>query len=281
MENKFIIKKPQLFVPKKRRYIDSFYGHMLIEDFTNLYSIDKKGCEIIENSVFFRHFEKYQFQEELSNIFFALLMEGKAYLKIVHLEESDGYPYRLFLINNRGVFYGMKNAYFITKDYQGRLKIYKVKKTKVKKIDLKKFGLTKYNLRRMFKNLFKLSDMKLLNYSEFVKNNDIENYMKRIDFYALKYTKCVNWNVRGLLNLLLGQNKYYAWHRELEFRILKIKIYRDVVHSVNELAVSLNEEVFFSDKEIEKLLSFYETYRDKFLKNELSMEEMESAVYNL
>lgn len=46
---------------------------MLIEDFTNLYSIDKKGCEIIENSVFFRHFEKYQFQEELSNIFFCFV----------------------------------------------------------------------------------------------------------------------------------------------------------------------------------------------------------------
>lgn len=71
MENKFIIKKPQLFVPKKRRYIDSFYGHMLIEDFTNLYSIDKKGCEIIENSVFLDILKNINFKKNYQ-IFFLL-----------------------------------------------------------------------------------------------------------------------------------------------------------------------------------------------------------------
>ena len=97
----------------------------------------------------------------------------------------------------------------------------------------------------------------------------------------MKYTKRIQWNIRGISNPITGQNLSYAIYRELNFRLLKLEIYLKFIALLNILFSENNIDIQLNTEKINKSLILYTKKLDLFIHNKINSSEITSFLYNI
>lgn len=272
-----ILTEPAVFKGLKDKFQFSYYVSMMSQDFSNLYFISDVYLDRSNNSEHYKYFYDYVFEEDISRIFYTLILEGHVDFELHQVD--DGSKFRIFLINNYLSFQGIKSKFFVVRDFENKIKVYKTSLKNTRKITVESYISSEKKLKKIIKKLHKLDQRENISYGKWIKETDVAEYHFLKDFYALKLTKEINWNIRGLLNPLSCQTEYYALLRELRFRILQINLYIDIVKKINSMMKSFDETYELNLSILNKELDKLNSYIERFNNSELSLEELKSIFY--
>lgn len=272
----FLLDKPQYFKAREHSddYYTSEYTRMLIDDFSNVYQWVKKMLESSSKNNFFH---EYDLTEDIIKIMTMTLLNGTSYIELHKLEAHS--LYKIFIINYQYNFSLTNTSFFLVRNSNNKKLIYQINKKYIRKIQITATGLTSNDVKKSLKNLVKLSNekMKLYNHIE----PDFQKKIEKIDYKRLKYTKKIYWNMRGLFVPLEGQNQSYALYREIEFSLLKARLFQEIVIQINTLFTQHKEEFFLNTELIELAIIELKNCKDQLCENRSSNEEILKKVLSI
>lgn len=276
MKNKFILTDPLIFIKSTNKYLNSLYANMLIDDFTETSIID--NLINLEDS---KPFDIDTLSTLIPDLLYTLIAHGTAYFELSQYNSTEKNNYTFHFIHSRIHFFGTNYFYFLGKNQLDGTQLYRVRKTKIRKIKLNEFGISNHTRKKIFRDLYKLSQTHNLLFNELLHNNEFTKYSSKENFLLLKYTKRIQWNIRGISNPITGQNLSYAIYQELNFRLLKLEIYLKFIALLNILFSENNIDIQLNTEKINKSLILYTKKLDLFIHNKINSSEITSFLYNI
>lgn len=238
-------------LPYERKYRESLYSRMFLEDFTGLFSsaftpIEKRDCfytiipeddplkKLLQFNSFGAH--DYNFDTLLSRITYYLIINGKTYVEIVPFMDQENTVKGIeFVCVPAKCHYIRGNKYRLTARSPENKRIqFDIDLNRLVIFDLKNLGFRKNYFRKIINHLsvFDVTNATTLMLNP--KMNGIfnfEEYQKAIEYKLLKDTKAIHWLGRNYSNQHLSES--YQLNRTMQWKILRCKFLKYILLQIN------------------------------------------------
>ena len=243
------------FHPYERKYRESLYSNMFIQDFTLGFSYDlaPNDLHVEMRKNFYRinpeddalkrlilckynSFFDYEFDKLLSRIMYCLLVNGRTYLEIVSLKDKENTVHGIeFVCIPARPPRARSNTYdFTVKNYKEKVVHFSVDRNRLVIFDLKDLGYHRNFFRKMINHLsiFDATNAAELMLDSTMKDIfDFEKYQKSMDYKLLKDTHSIHWLGRDYSNQYLSES--YHLYRQMQYKVLRYKFLQYILHQIN------------------------------------------------
>lgn len=238
-------------LPYKRRYKESLYSHMFLEDFSRcfssefspigerggFYNITPENNTLKELLLFsdYLYFD-YSFDELLSEVVYYLLINGKTYIEIVSFTNQEsivkGIEFVCVPAKCCGIRLGKYN--FVGQNRKNEVINFDIDMKRLVIFDLKDIGFHRNFFRKMINHL---SIFDTINAFEFMHDPkmkgvfDFEVYQKHMEYKLLKDTKSIHWLGRNYSNQHLSES--YHLYRFIQYKALRYRFLQYILDQIN------------------------------------------------
>lgn len=284
-------------LPYKRRYRESLYSHMFLEDFSGWFSSEftpvgeRDGFYNIipENDTLkklllfsdYSYFD-YGFDKLLSEIVYYLLINGRTYLEIVSLmnQESvvEGIEFVCIPAKYCGTRLGKCNL--VALNPQNRIINFSIDREQLVVFDLKDLGFHRNYFHKMINHL---SLFDATNAFEFVHDPkmegifDFKEYQRYIEYKLLRDTGSIHWLGRNFSNQHLSES--YHLYRIIQYKGLRYKFLQYILNQINAgLNKFKSEWGFAGNISVSVSLEHYEEAFSRYSKGEINVSTLGDIV---
>lgn len=277
------------FLPYKRRYRESQYSYMFLEDFSGWFSSeftpigkrDEFYSVIPENDILKRlllfsdcSYFDYSFDKLLSKIMHYLLINGRTYLEIVSLmnQESvvEGIEFVCVPAKYRGTRLGKCN--FVALNPQNKVINFSIDRKRLVIFDLKDLGFHRNYFRRIINHLSLFDATNAFEFMRDSKMKEIFNFkehQKYMEYKLLKDTSSIHWLGRNYSNQHLSES--YHLYRTIQYKVLRYKFLQYILDQINAgLDKSKSEWGFAGNISVSVSLEHYEEAFSRYSKGEIN-----------
>lgn len=276
----------------------SSYAGMFVEDITcdfsmdlsslsgdsEFYCIESDGEELEKLLSFDNYnFLEYEFDKILSSIMYNIIYANKTFMEIVFSKNEIGeivgisfVPFDAIKITSF-----KKYSWFISKDRNKKMFVFKVEKNKYIEFSVKDLDLKKNILKKIVKKLTKIN---LLVTTKFIGDDKMKNifsfveFKTKIDFLVLKYINMVSYTCKGSESLL---SESYLLYQIIKQKKFKMKCLLYFLKKINDSLNNLSQIIKTSGKIVSKVtLPNYEEEWHKYEKGELSTSDLSKIIIN-
>lgn len=276
-------------LPYKRRYRESLYSHMFLEDFSGWFSseftpVSKRDGfynvipenDILKRLLLFSDYSyfDYGFDKLLSEVVYYLLINGRTYLEIVSFmnQESivEGIEFICIPAKYRGRRFDKCN--FVAQSPRNKGVNFDIDMKRLVIFDLKDLGFHRNYFRKMINHL---SVFDATNAFELVRDSkmegifDFEEYQRYIEYKLLRDTGSIHWLGRNYSNQHLSES--YHLYRIIQYKGLRYKFLQYILDQINAgLDKFKSEWGFAGNISVSVSLEHYEEAFNRYSKGEIN-----------
>lgn len=288
---------PRMWCSQTRKYKQSLYGSMFLEDFCHHFS--SKLAPIGDHDRFYDvsphddHLKRlllfcdysalgYSFDELLSSVMHELLLNGKAYVEIVLWRDKQNVVQGMEFVPIHSVCYwvGNNTCRFSGKTYEGKKEKFSIEKQYLIIFDLKDLGFHRKYFRRLMNRLGSLGSAVTSGLINDPNLNGIYNFtehQKRMDYELLKSTKKIFWLGRNYSNQHLSES--YLLYRSAQYKSLFFRFLTYCLEQINKGIDFFSSELGYAGHIKAKYSQpDYETALTRYWKGEINVTDLNNFI---
>lgn len=276
-------------LPYKRRYRESLYSHMFLEDFSGwfssgftpvgerdgFYNVTPENDTLKELLLFsdYSYFD-YGFDKLLSEVMYYLLINGRTYIEIVSFMNQEGIVKGIEFVCVPAKYYGTKlgKCYFVAQSPENGIINFDIELKQLVIFDLKDLGFHRNYFRKMINHL---SLFDATNAFEFVRDPkmegifDFKEFQKYMEYKLLKDTGAIHWLGRNYSNQHLSES--YHLYRTIQYKVLRYRFLQYILDQINAgLDKFKSEWGFAGNISVSVSLAHYEEAFNRYSKGEIN-----------
>lgn len=224
---------------------------MFLEDFSRMYSSEFTPCgmndsfynvspenDALKRLLLFSDYSNlnFNFDTLLNNITNNLILNGKAYIEVVSIMNSDNAIQGIDLVPISAKYHHKSHdkCSFIARSYNNETVHFTIDQNRLVIFDLKDIG---FHRNYFLKLINKFTNFDVKNASELMLNPkmkgifDFIEYQKSEDYKLLKITKRTHWLGRDYTNQHLSES--YLLYRAAQYKMLRYKFLEYILHQIN------------------------------------------------
>ena len=298
--NTLLSSKQSLYcVDGLKKYSKNIYSNMLIDDLTvpfsifllpkderdDFYQIEPKNDPLKGYlSAKAYRLDDYDFDQLLSVVSMHLIVNGKAFVEIITLKNTEekvvGLSFEPVCVKRGIAFY--KKYYFRGTNIARKTEPFQVDAKRIICFDLREMGMKRCYFRKLFHRLAKIDMINSTALSLDQKLNgkyNFDDHHKRHDFLLLKYTHNLYWYGRNSSNQFMSES--YLLYRSAHQKLWRKQFLDYLIKKLNEGLSRYKEELCFEGNIVVKELGYnYYAELVKYDSGELNAEQLAKKIYN-
>lgn len=284
-------------LPYKRKYKESLYSHMFLEDFSRwfsseftpvgerdgFYNITPENDTLKELLLFsdYSYFD-YSFDKLLSKVMYYLLINGRTYIEIVPFMNQESIVKGIEFVCVPAKYRGTRldKCNFVAQSPANGIINFDIDMKRLVIFDLKDLG---FHRNYFYKMANHLSLFDATNAFEFIRDPkmeeifDFEEYQKYLEYKLLKDTGSIYWLGRNYSNQHLS--KSYHFYRTIQYKVLRYKFLQYILDQINAgLDKFKSEWGFVGNISVSVSLEHYEEVFSRYSKGEINASTLNDIV---